>query len=79
MENAARMAIELAQSQLKSAYSTSYTGRIYDLYVNLNYSGANGGAQITVTCADSVDKVVQKLKSNMTLHDALFFNDVIEL
>ncbi|MFN3701603.1 MAG: hypothetical protein ACK4VI_08810 [Alphaproteobacteria bacterium] len=65
MRNAAQMAIDVAQAQLKKAYETSRTGRIYDLYVRLQYSDCHGSAELSVTCADSVDKIVRQIKSEI--------------
>jgi hypothetical protein len=65
MRNAAQMAIDVAQAQLKKAYETSRTGRVYDLYVRLQYSDCHGSAELSVTCADSVDNIVRNIKNQI--------------
>ncbi len=63
--NAAQMTLEIAREQLQKAYTTSRTGRVYDLHVRLQYSDDGGDAEIVVTCANSLDQVVRKIKTEL--------------
>lgn len=61
---AVEWAIELAQDQLKKAY-TDRSGRIYDLDVNLAFQGSSRRAEISVNCSDSVEVALERLESQM--------------
>lgn len=65
MRNAATLAIEMVREQVEKTYTTCISGKIFDLNVRLLYSDEMGSAEVIITCTDSLDKAVQKIKRGL--------------